>query len=110
MICDAWTVVVVPFPFTDSGQTKMRPAVVLSNRLFNREGQTILAMITSARHQPRVGDMAVAAGTANLPKDSLIRMKVFTLDSRLIERKVGTLPAKLGELLEERVGTILRRR
>ena len=107
--CEAWTVVVIPFPFTDSVQTKSRPAVVLSNRVFNRDGQTILAMVTSARHEKRVGDVPVPAGTANLPKDSLIRMKLFTLDNRLIERKLGTLPASIGNLMDAQVQTIFTR-
>lgn len=109
MTCDNGTVVVVPFPFTDSAETKLRPAVVLSNRSFNRDGQTILAMVTSARHERRVGDVPLPAGTANLPKDSLIRMKLFTLDNRLIERKLGVLPEIIGERLGVQLQAILKR-
>jgi len=81
---------------------------VLSNRAFNRDGQTILAMVTSSRHHGRVGDVAVPAGTANLPKDSIIRMKLFTLDNRLIGRKLGVLPESIGQRLESQLQTILK--
>ena len=47
MTCDAYDVVVVPFPFTDFNQTKRRPALVLSRRAFNQSGHTVMAMITS---------------------------------------------------------------
>jgi len=56
------------------------------------------------------GDVPVAAGTAGLPKDSLIRMKLFTLDNRLIKSKLGELPAPIGKELGRRLQTILRMR
>ena len=108
MICEAWSVVVVPFPFADSAQIKRRPAVVLPTRQFNRGGLTIMAMVTSARHSKMTGDIRLAAGTAGLPKDCVIRMKLFTLDNRLIARRIGFLPDELGERLSTQLRTIVR--
>ena len=47
-------IVIVPFPFTDKLNVKNRPALILSNHKdFNQPiGQSILAMITSARNEP----------------------------------------------------------
>ena len=52
MTFEAFEVVVVPFPFTDRTTTKRRPALVLSDaKAFNRQvGQSVLAMITSAKN------------------------------------------------------------
>ena len=52
MGCEAFDVVVVPFPFTDRAASKRRPALVLSDAsAFNAAtGQVVLAMITSAKH------------------------------------------------------------
>lgn len=108
MICEPWTVVVVPFPFSDSADTKSRPAVVLSTRDFNRYGLTMLAMITSARHSKMYGDIPVKAGAAGLPTDSIIRMKLFTLDNRLIKAKLGVLTEDLGRQLATRLNSLLR--
>ena len=48
MIFKAFDVVVVPFPFTDRDATKRRPALVISNALFNQQhDQLVLAMITT---------------------------------------------------------------
>lgn len=110
MTCEAWSVVVVPFPFSESAEVKFRPAVVLSTRPFNRSGLSIMAMITSARHSKLQGDVPVPAGTAGLPKDSLIRMKLFTLDNRLIKTRLGELPGAVGEQLGDRVRSILKLR
>ncbi len=93
----AFDIVVVPFPFTDSSQTKRRPALVLSShKNFNNEiSHSILAMITSARNKPWPLDTIIEDyAAAGLPKACTIRMKFFTLDHRIIIRKIGTLALK----------------
>ena len=95
MICEAWDIAVVPFPFPDSAAVKRRPALVLSTLGFNRSsGHTILAMITTARQSSWPGDTSLSSAATGLPKDCLVRMKLFTLDNRFIVRVISKLPAK----------------
>lgn len=97
MICEAFDVVVVPFPFTDRATSKRRPVLVLSDRaLFNaRIGHAVLAMITSATHSDWPLDVRVTdLKAAGLPSTSVVRMKLFTLDQQLIVRKAGSLAPK----------------
>ena len=92
MICDPWDVVVVPFPFVESVGARKRPALVLSDRSFNDAGNTVLAMITTMAHQPWPGDTELAdLRAAGLHVPCLVRLKLFTLDNRLLARKVGRL-------------------
>jgi mRNA interferase MazF len=86
-------VVVVPFPFTDRNATKRRPALVLSSSSFNQASQhSVLAMITSAEQSAWLGDHLIAdLETAGLPTECVIRLKLFTLDHRLVIRKAGGL-------------------
>ena len=87
-------IVVVPFPFTDRATKKRRPALVLSHAsAFNQKvGQSVLAMITSAKNAHWPLDVEIDdLDTAGLPSQSIVRMKLFTLDHHLIVRKVGTL-------------------
>ena len=98
MTCDPWEVVVVPFPFSERPQAKRRPALVLSNRGFNRHGHTILAMITTAGggggHRPWPGDTKIAdLAASGLEVPCIIRLKLFTLDNRLVLRRLGRLSA-----------------
>jgi mRNA interferase MazF len=86
-------VVVVPFPFTGSDQRVKRPAAVLSRRAFNVEGHTVMAMITDARNQPWPQDIRIDHQAAGLKMASVVRMKFFTLDNRLIMRSIGRLSA-----------------
>lgn len=101
MISDRWDVVVVPFPFVEGPGEKRRPALVLSGPEFNRTGHTILAMITTRDHHPWPGDTALQdPQAAGLPAQCLVRLKLFTLDNRLIRRRAGHLAAVDAEAVE----------
>jgi mRNA interferase MazF len=90
--CDPWDVVIVPFPFTDGPGTKQRPALVLSKRSFNVHGHTVLAMITSSAHNPWLGDTNLRDhAPAGLRTPCIVRLKLFTLDNRLILKSIGRL-------------------
>jgi mRNA-degrading endonuclease toxin of MazEF toxin-antitoxin module len=92
VICEPWNVVVVPFPFVERVGTKRRPALVLSEASFNEGGSTILAMITTTAHQPWPGDTPIVRlDEAGLNVSCLVRLKLFTLDNRLIARRIGRL-------------------
>jgi len=89
-------VVVVPFPFTDVQADKRRPALVLSSDFhFNKQsGHAVLAMITSQKNPDWPLDTKLKGNNdAGLKAPSKVRMKLFTLDSRLIIRKIGMLTA-----------------
>lgn len=92
MICRQYDIVVVPFPFTDRRASKRRPALALSTVEFNTEaGHTVLAMITSADNPAWPLDVAIDSARAGLRAASKVRMKLFTLDNRMILRRVGSL-------------------
>jgi len=94
VIFDAFDVVVVPFSFTDRTTIKRRPALVLSDAIkFNKQvGQSVLAMITSASNSDWPLDVHIQKlDDAGLPSASVVRMKLFTLDDKLVIRKAGVL-------------------
>lgn len=90
--CKQWDVVIVPFPFSNQAGTKRRPAFALSSRPFNGHGHTVLAMITTSGHHPWPGDVALADyRAAGLHMRCIVRLKLFTLDNRLILKRIGQL-------------------
>ncbi len=92
MICEACDVVVVPFPFVDRAEVKRRPALVLSHKKFNQNGHTVLAMITTNAHHPWPGDHEIRQReSAGLTTLCMVRLKLFTLDNRLILKCIGHL-------------------
>lgn len=85
-------VVVVPFPFSDLPVAKPRPALVVSAASANKRGLTVLAMITTARDHEAAQDVVIQNGDqAGLRAASVVRAKVFSLDNRLISRRIGRL-------------------
>ncbi len=102
MTCKPFDVVIVPFPFTDRDTSKHRPALALSSEPFSAgTGQTVLAMITSAGNPPWPFDVPIDADGCGLPAASKIRLKIFTLDNRLIHTKVGALSQRDRLVLRE---------
>ena len=92
MTCDPWDVVVVPFTFTDSPASKRRPALVLSSREFNHgSGHSLMAQITKAKQSSWPGDFRIQNVEAGLPEECIVRMKLFTIDNRLMQKRIGRL-------------------
>lgn len=97
-------VVKVPFPFTELPFTKRRPAVVLSSdsafRFAEGEPKVVLGMITSSKHKPWPLDTPITAlKETGLINDSLVRLKIFTLDVSLVLAKIGRLSAADAEIV-----------
>jgi mRNA interferase MazF len=110
VIYKIFDVVVVPFPFTDQNTDKKRPALVLSDHdIFNDPTQNcILAMITSANNPGWPLDVKIGSlQKAGLSAPSKIRMKMFTLDSRLIIKKIGGLSKKDQKILKENLKKLM---
>ena len=96
MIFKAFDVVVVSFPFTDRDATKRRPALVISNALFNQQhNQLVLAMITTTADNVWPSDVSLVHWKEiGLKVACHFRLKLFTLDQNLVLKTVGTLSSQ----------------
>ncbi len=92
-IFEPFEIAIVPFPFVDLPKTKPRPALVLSVDRFNRQnGHTLLAMITTAGHSSWPSDYAIEdLRPTGLRIACVVRWKLFTLDNRVLGRRIGGL-------------------
>ena len=96
MAFQIFDVVKVPFPFTDLNVSKRRPAVVVSDFDYYNvsSDHVVLVMITSANSSSFPLDIKIKdSQRAGLKKrECLMRVgKIFTLDSRFVESKLGKL-------------------
>ena len=94
-------IALVPFPFSDLSNAKLRPAVVLAA---TEKGDLILAQITS---NPYSDSLAIEITDAHFIEGSLKRIsyvrpgKLFTSSETLINKYVGTLNSeKLSQVIE----------
>ncbi len=104
----AGSVVMVPFPFSDLSQTKLRPAVVLAGA---GRGDWVLCQITS---NPYADTRAVLLensdfGSGSLRVASYARPgKLFTANNSLIASEIGILKVDALERVLEAVVTLLQ--
>ena len=98
--------VVAPFPFVDRPGVKRRPALVISAKAFEPSGHAMLAMITTSARRSWPGDVELLdPAEAGLHRSCIVRLKLFTLDQRLILKTAGGLSKRD----RESVGASLRR-
>jgi mRNA interferase MazF len=96
-------VVLVDFPFSSGVGFKLRPAIVVQNDANNRRLQsTILVPITSnTRYQGEATQIALDPAAAEVKPTGLLRPSavkcenIATVETRLVRRKIGELPASL---------------
>lgn len=96
VIFKAFDVISVPFPFADRDATKRRPALVISNEIFNKQhDQLVLAMITTTTNNVWLSDVSLTNWQeAGLKVACLFRLKLFTLDQNLVLKTIGHLSSQ----------------
>ncbi|MCZ7539878.1 MAG: type II toxin-antitoxin system PemK/MazF family toxin [Anaerolineae bacterium] len=104
----AGSVVVVPFPFSDLSQAKLRPALVLADA---GRGDWILCQITSNPYGDtravRLTDASFRTGSLRMV--SYVRPgKLFTANRDLMTAQVGNLEDERLKVVIEAVVSILR--
>jgi len=105
--CEPWDVVTVPFPFTDRASQKRRPALIVSKKSFNRNGHSLMAMITSSP-PGWPGDSPISQlASCGLTAPCIVRLKLFTLDNRLIVKRIGRLSDEDKNRVAAALNTIL---
>lgn len=99
-------IVLIPFPFTDLNEIKIRPALVVSNKTL-KSRDIILCCITSQKskkHEVTLTNKDLLYG--ELPVTSYIRAgKIITLEKSLIQKTVARINTEkmknvIGELME----------
>ena len=101
-------VVLIPFPFSDLSEAKMRPAVVLA---FAGRSDWILCQITS---NPYGDERAIVLNDADFSEGSLRVTsfarpgKLFTASNSLIAGEVGSLKPEILQKLIDSIVELLR--
>ncbi|MBX7045952.1 MAG: type II toxin-antitoxin system PemK/MazF family toxin [Ignavibacteria bacterium] len=93
-------IILTPFPFTDLSQNKVRPAIILSSGISERD--VIICFISSVIHRiENETDILLKDNDSTFPKSglkvsSLIKTnKIATVDKGIILGKLGELDSEL---------------
>jgi len=103
-------IVLVPFPFTDLSQTKLRPAVVL---WVDSQGEDITLCFISSQNLDQVSEdeFLIEPNDPEFPKTGLkvaskVRVsRIITLEKRVIQRRLGKLGNQQLRLLDKTLMT-----
>jgi mRNA interferase MazF len=104
----AGSVILVPFPFSDLSQSKLRPAIVLADA---GRGDWILCQVTSKRY---ADSRAVELTDADFERGSLKLIsyarpaKIFTAHDSLFVSEVGVLKALSHNKITNEVITVIQ--
>jgi len=109
MIYNKFDLITVPFPFTDRDKSKLRPALVISNAEYQEvNNHIVLLMVTSAKHSTWKYDIPITGlEESGLKAASVIRFKMFSVDERIIVKKIGVLSLIDSEKVEEAIRNLL---
>jgi len=87
-------VILVNFPFTDLSTSKKRPAVIISSQSYNDEKDDVilLAITSQMRKIKYFGSLPISDWQeAGLPKESLFKPLIATIDKNYIFKKLGVI-------------------
>jgi mRNA interferase MazF len=99
--------VLLPYPFTDQGGTKVRPALVISNDIFNKKSNDciLIPLTTVIKDEP----YSILISQENLSSGKLLKLsrirvdKIFTIDKSLIMMKMGAIDNKTFEKIKSEI-------
>jgi mRNA interferase MazF len=107
MLINQKELVLLPYPFSNLEETKFRPALVVSNDLFNKKSEDcIMVPLTSVlKEEPCsviVTQNDLVAG--KLIKPSRIKVdKIFAVKKNLVARKIGRINNKVFERVKTEI-------
>ncbi len=95
MICKPGDIVLVPFPFSTLNQLKKRPALIISQEITSLIRGFVIALSITSQLKSTLNHgeyMIQDWKESGLIKPSKVTPKVFTLETSLIEKRLGVIP------------------
>ena len=98
-------IILIPFPYSDLTGAKKRPALILSNTTLKGDDK-ICCLITS--NAPEEGIEIPSLNEGNLPFKSWAKpQRIFTVDTRIIHKKLGSVTGNFHSKVVKHVETYL---
>jgi mRNA interferase MazF len=101
-------IILVPFPFTDLSEQKVRPAIILSDA--NKREDVVVAFISSNKsNRQYFYDIPFKSSHSQFKKtglkvDSIIKVdKIATLDKKIVLGKLGVIPVDIQTVINNKL-------
>jgi mRNA interferase MazF len=105
-------IVLLNFPFSNLKQSKVRPAIILSNNKHNKKSNDVIVVPLTSNLQQTDYDMLIS--NKNLEKGNLIvdsRVKVdriFSVDKKLVKMNIGKIDKQTFSKIKTILSDLLR--
>ncbi len=102
-------IVLIPFPYSDLTGSKQRPALIISNSKLNNTEDRICCLVTSKIHRDDIIIENEDFETGKLPFKSSVKChRIFTINEKIIKKKLCRVNEKLYKKVLDEIGTYLR--
>ncbi len=110
MIFQQKELVLLPYPFSDQGGSKVRPAIIISNDNFNKRSEdcVMVPLTTIIKDEP----FSLIINQDNLESGKLLKQsrvridKLFTIKKSLIMMKIGKVNEKTLEKIKSEISKV----
>ena len=110
MIFQQRELVLLPYPFTNQGGSKVRPAVIVSNDFFNKKCEDCVMVPLTTILKQELFSLIINQSdmeTGKLLKQSRIRLdKMFTIKKSLVVMKIGKINVKTFERIKSEIAKV----
>ena len=110
MIFQQRELVLLPYPFTDQGSSKVRPAIIVSNDNFNKRCQDCVMIPLTIVIKDEPFSLIIEQDnleSGKLLKQSRVRIdKLFTIKKSLIMMKIGKVNDKTLEKIKFKINKL----
>lgn len=105
-------IVLVSFPFSDLKISKVRPAVVVSNDVYNKKSEDMIVVPMTSNL--KLYEYAILVTDSNLESgkliaDSKIKVdRIFSISQKLVKMKIGKVKKETYELIKKMVLELIK--
>ena len=104
-------IIITPFPFSDLSSNKKRPALVISNNIFNNKNQDVLCCLITSNFS-ECGELIISNNDMEkgfLEFESRIKpQRLFTLNKKIIKKSIGKINIKTAEKVNEEINKLIK--
>lgn len=103
-------IVLIPFPYSDLTGSKLRPALIVSNKKLNSTEDRICCLITSNKPKDGFFIKKDELQDGSLPFESWVKpQRLFTINEKIVKKKLCKITAEFHDKIVDSINEYLKR-
>ncbi len=102
-------IVLVPFPYTDLSISKLRPALIISNKKLNNREDRICCLVTSNPSKENISIKKCDFEFGKLPFKSWVKpQRIFSVSAKIIQKSLCKVNKKFHSKILKEINTFIK--